>query len=393
MIRPLPALRRLLIRLTVVVALLVLLPYAWAPVYDFPAPIPFSGSQLWNPYASAQGHWKRANFHAHGRAWFGLTSGAQPGSEVVRHYHQLGYDVAGVSDYQHIAAFNGVNTPPVYEHGFNIGKSHQLAIGAHAVEWFDLPLWQSHSNQQYIIDRVHAKSDLVALNHPNTRDAYNEQTVRTVTGFDLIEVANGPFTDEGAWDAALSSGRPVWSVGNDDTHDIEDTRRTAAAWTMIDALTPEIGDIVEALRNGRSYTVLRTGAVGSANATRLSSLVVENRTMTVTLDGSPSTMSFIGVDGTVRLVVRDATTASYSFTDADPYVRVVVTTPQAMLFLNPVIRWDGARLPRPVATVNAALTWTQRGAAVLLFGILLARLWPRRGHARSAAPSPAIPEA
>ena len=381
MIRPLRALRRVLVRLTLVVAVLVLLPYAWAPVYDFPTPAPFSGSQFLNPYAAAPGHWKRANFHAHGRAWFGLTSGAQPSSEVVQHYHQLGYDVAGISDYQHIAAFNGVNSPPVYEHGFNIGKSHQLAIGAHAVEWFDLPLWQSHSNQQYIIDRVRAKTDLVTLNHPNTRDAYDEETVRTLTGFDLIEVANGPFTDESAWDAALSSGRPVWSVGNDDTHDIEDTRRTAAAWTMIDAPTTDIGDIVDALRDGRSYTVLRTGAIGAANGTRLSSLDVNGHTMTVTIDGAPSTLSFIGADGAVRHVERDATTASYSFTDADPYVRVVVTTPQAMLFLNPVIRWDGSHLPRPVATVNASLTWTQRGAAVLLLGMLLLKLWPRRGQA------------
>lgn len=371
MIRTLPHVRRLLVRLLAIAAGLVLVPYAWAPIYDFPQPSPFAGSLIWNPYASSHGNWKRANFHAHGRAWLGLTSGVQPSSEVVRRYHQLGYDVAGVSDYQHIAAFNGVNTPPLYEHGYNLGKSHQLAIGAHAVEWFDLLLWQTHSNQQYIIDRVHAKADLVALNHPNTRDAYDESAAAALTGFDLIEVANGPFIDESAWDAALSSGRPVWSVGNDDTHDLDDTRRTAAAWTMIDAPTADIRDIVDGLRGGRSYTVLRTGAIASANDTTLSSLAVKGHTMTVTLAGAPSTMTFIGVNGTVRHVQRGTTTASFALTEADPYMRVVVTTPQATLFLNPVIRWDGLRLPRPQATINVLATWAQRGLAALAIGVLL----------------------
>jgi hypothetical protein len=87
------------------VVVVALLPYVWAPVYNFPDAAPFSGSMLWNPYASRLGTWQRANFHAHGRAWGGLTSGAQPGAEVAQRYHQLGYSVAGVSNYQRIAAF------------------------------------------------------------------------------------------------------------------------------------------------------------------------------------------------------------------------------------------------------------------------------------------------
>ena len=41
-------------------------PYAWAPVYRFPEPAPFTGSQLWNPCATLSGRWERAT-HAHGR--------------------------------------------------------------------------------------------------------------------------------------------------------------------------------------------------------------------------------------------------------------------------------------------------------------------------------------
>lgn len=345
--------------------LLVLLPYAWAPVYRFPDATPFAGPHLWNPYESTTGTWQRANLHAHGHAWFGLTSGSQPDDAVVSRYHALGYDVAGVSDYQRIASNHGVETLPLYEHGFNIGKNHQLAIDARAVDWFDLPLWQSQSHQQYVIDRVKRKAGLVALNHPSSREAYGLETLRTLTGFDLIEVANGPFTTEDEWDAALSSGRLVWGMGNDDTHDLDDVHRTGVAWTMIDAASPSTSDVVSALRAGRSYAVLRTGALDAASITALAALTVKDDTITVTLAGAESTVTFIGQDGVVRHTVKDAHTASYDMITTDSYIRAVVSSPQTTLYLNPVVRWNGTSLRAPVATVNQLWTWTQRGAVVL----------------------------
>ena len=58
------ALKRALATLGVLLAL----PYACAPVYQFPLPVAFSGPLLFNPYQDAHGTWQRANFHAHGRA-------------------------------------------------------------------------------------------------------------------------------------------------------------------------------------------------------------------------------------------------------------------------------------------------------------------------------------
>jgi hypothetical protein len=365
-------------------ALLVLAPYAWAPVYRFPDPAPFAGSQFWNPYASLTGTWQRANLHAHGFAWAGLTNGEQSDHIVAQTYRGLGYAVAGVSDYQRIAAFHGVDTMPLYEHGFNIGKNHQLAIGAHAVEWFDFPLWQSLSHQQYVIDRVRRKADLVSLNHPSAR-AYDLNATRSLTGYDLIEVANGPFIAEDVWDSALSSGRPVWAVANDDTHDVEDPRRTAISWNMIDARSASTEDIVAALRAGRSYAVLRTGAQDAFDITRVSSVSVADAVIRVELLGAPSTITFIGQDGTVLRSVSDTLVATYTMTQADTYVRTVVASPQTRLYLNPVIRWDGRSIPAPVASVNAMLTWTQRGAALAMVVMLVLRLrWKRTATRRRA---------
>jgi hypothetical protein len=79
-----------------------------------------------------------------------------------------------------------------------------------------------------------------------------------LTGYHLIEVFNGKFPHDAAWDAALSSGRAVWGIGNDDNHDLEDRERLGAAWTMINAPSGDTPDIVAALKSGRSYAVVRT---------------------------------------------------------------------------------------------------------------------------------------
>lgn len=376
------ALRRTLLGL----AVLALLPYAWGPMYRFPDISVFSGPAFWNPYASARRTWQRANLHAHGRAWGGLTSGEQSDAAVTSRYRVLGYAVAGVSNYQRIAAVHGVDAPLIYEHGINIGKVHQLAIGAHRVDWFDFPLWQTLNNQQYVIDRVKRTADLVSLNHPNTRDAYPVSAMRALTGYDLVEIVNGPFAAEDVWDAALSSGHPVWAVANDDTHDLNDPHRTAAGWNMIDAASASTADIVAALRDGRFYAVRRTGALENADITTLSSLSIHDGALTVRLDGAPSTISFIGQHGAVRRSVTDVITASYTMTAADTYVRVVVTSPQTVLYLNPVLRWNGSSLPAPTASVDLLWTWGRRVALALLCALLWLRL--RRRASRQIATSP-----
>lgn len=357
--------------------IMLVLPYAWAPVYSFPQPASFRGAHLFNPYAEIHGTWQRANLHAHGLAWFGLTDGQQPDAAVAQRYRDLGYDVPGVSDYQKIAAHQGVDTPPLYEHGYSVGKRHQLAIGARHVEWLDFPLWQAPSHQQYVIDRVKMGAALVALAHPTSRDAYTAEDLEKLTGYDLIEIANGPFVMADMWDAALSAGHPVWAIANDDTHDLDDARRRAASWTMIDAPTPGADDIVKALDAGRSYAVVRTGALEAAHVTLLDHLDVHGETVSVTLKGARATVHFVGQNGIERKVVKDTAEASYALTKADTYVRAVVESPQTMLYLNPVVRYDGRSLPHPAATVDVAATWTLRGS-IAIGGCLAAVAYVRR---------------
>ncbi|MGE0449808.1 MAG: hypothetical protein AB7Q29_09520 [Vicinamibacterales bacterium] len=346
-------------------AVLLALPYAFGPIYRFPDTGAFSGPRIWNPYADLAGTWQRANLHAHGRAWSGLTNGVQPSAEVEARYRSMGYSVPGISNYQAITRLGSSPTVPLYEHGYNVGKHHQLAIGAREVDWFDFPLWQSIHHLQYVIDRVARKSELVGLNHPNSRDAYGNQALRVLTGYQLIEVANGPFTAEELWDEALSSGHPVWGMANDDSHDLEDLERRAVGWTMINAPTPSRDDILPALKMGRSYAVLRTGAIDAGGITRLESVEVHGDTLRVAIAGAPAHIAFVGQGGSIRKRVKDALHAEYTLSGGDTYVRTVITSPQTVLYLNPVIRWDGQHLTPPAATVDFAWTWTFRGALAL----------------------------
>jgi hypothetical protein len=345
----------------VAVVLMVALPYAWGPIYHFPAPSTFTGAKFFNPYAELRGTWQRANLHAHGRAWSGITNGQQPDEEVVAKYHSLGYTVAGVSDYERIAALHGVPTMPIYEHGYNIGKRHQLAIGARDVEWFDFLLWQSASDKQYILDRVGASTDLVAINHPSLRDAYSKDDLRKLTGYQLMEVVNGPDRQDNMWDAALSSGHVVWALANDDAHDVNDPRRIGLAWNMIDAPTPSNNDVIEALRAGRTYAVARKKAGLQARETTVRAVHMNDEQLVVTCSGEPATFEFIGQDGSLRGTVKNTLSADYTFSPDDTYIRTVISAPRATMYLNPVLRYDGAHIPAPASTVEAGTTWLMRG--------------------------------
>jgi hypothetical protein len=352
--------------------ILIAIPSLLAPVYRFPTPQPFAGSSLWNPYAHLIGTWQKANLHAHGVAWGGVTNGRQTDEEVVQAYKQRGYAVAGVSNYASIAAFRGVDTIPLYEHGYNIPKIHQLAIGARRVVWLDFPFWQTVDQKQFIIDRVAADAELVSINHPNT--GYVDDDMRKLTGYRLMEIVNGPFPVEDLWDAALSSGHVVWALANDDAHDVTNLRRTFIAWNMIDAAGPSAADIIGALRQGRAYGV---SLVGNNADAALKSVVVNGATMTIASTGVPATYLFVGQDGAVRGTANQVMQATYTFAATDSYIRTVIRTPNMVMYVNPILRYDGTTLPAPSATVDETQTWLRRFFIFVIAAAAVFLLWRR----------------
>jgi len=359
------------------------------PVYRFPPATAFHGDSLDNPYRDASGTWYQANFHAHSIAWGGATNAKSRPAEVEAAYRAMGYDVVGISDYQSIrrGGRDGDGRVPVYEHGYNVMKTHQLVIGARAVSWLDYVLPQNVHQKQFVLDRLSGPGVVVSLNHPRFRQGYREDDMRSLTGTTLIEVLNHYRRSYGHWDAALGAGRRAWIIAGDDSHDAGDARETGVYWTMVNAKSRRTRDLVEALRAGRAYGV---AGHGGAMALRLKAVATAGTTVTVALDTPAERIEFIGRNGIVRAVALDTASASYAFAADDPYIRTRVTGAGNVLYLNPVLRTDGS--PEPVASVDwlrSVLLWLAAGATYLAAAARLAR-WgssppgavQRRGRAR-----------
>jgi hypothetical protein len=347
-----------------------LLPYLTCPFYRFPEPRAFSGAGFYNPYAGVgSSPWRTANLHAHGRVWGGVTEGRQPDSAIVNHYRALGYDVADVSNYQYIdqdLARDRRNIP-TYEHGYNVLKAHFLVLGARSVDWFDFPYGQTMGQKQYVIDQLKSSGTLVLMAHPSLRNAETLTDLRYLTHYDLLEVLNHFTVSDRQWDAALSSGHAVWAVGDDDTHNIEDAGQTGAKWTMIASRSLDRDSVLAALAAGRTIAV---AGQGGKSDTRLRAVTVHGDTLTVTCDTTVRSIAFIGQHGRLLQRTNSVASASYQLQPHDHYVRTVIETPHTTMYLNPVIRWDGAQLQQPVAAFNTTATWAARGGLLCGAGLL-----------------------
>jgi len=215
-------------------------------------------------------------------------------------------------------------------------------------------------------------SALVAIAHPGERGAYTPEDFAHLSGYDLLEIVNGPDRYTALWDAALSSGHPVWGLADDDSHDVTDADHTMVAWTMIDAPTTRAGDIIAALRDGRSYAVSGTAAATEATVDRVT--LVGTR-LIVECSGAPTDYTFIGQDGRVLRTAGGGPSAAYDIAATDPYVRAEIGTAHGRIYLNPVVRYDGAGPASPRAVVDPARSWFHRavwgGGCLLLVGAIL----------------------
>jgi hypothetical protein len=378
-----------------VLALAVCFELAWPPFFEFPPEREFRGERWYQPYAGYRGGGLLGNFHAHADAWGGLTFGELSRAELYALYKARGYDVIGISDYMSIAPAQPGDPLHLsaYEHGYTIGRRHQTVIGADHVDWFDYPLGGSVRSKQDVIDELRPAATLLVLNHPTKADSYDIEDFAQLTGYDALEVATKYGVWDDFWDAALSAGRPVWGMAADDGHAQTSGDSHVGIGSVVihtKERTPEA--ILRALREGRFHS----------NATRqnetplpLLRCEIEDGELVVRVGRRADVIRFFSAHGIMRREEWGREEARYRLAPDDPYVRVEVVAQGAVLYLNPVIRWDGVALPRPQARMLPVPTWTARGVAVLAL-LVLARFsakWVRAGRerARSRGRVPASP--
>jgi hypothetical protein len=363
--------------------------YFTAPIYEFQQPRPFAGDQWYNPYEGMDPtHWRKANFHFHTREWGGITAGGGNTNEDFRRvYMSLGYDAPMISNYQRISEYNRDSGYylGVYEHGFGIRKKHQILIGSQKVLWRDYSLFQNLSHRQHIIDLLREQNGIVALAHPGWDNGYPADRIGMLSNYDMLESLDGNYRSIPQWDSALSAGRPVWLLADDDAHDLGDPGEIGICVTFINAPENSARALLEALKAGRSYGVdvfrektetweekilYHTKQMPWVNAVGL-----RNDTLFVHVSDTAMKIAFIGQGGTVKKEETHLLSAWYLLRPEDTYIRTQIQfynqkkEPGTKLYLNPVIRYNGDQPVNALtASVNVQRTWIFR---VMSFGSLI----------------------
>jgi len=360
---------------------------AWPPFYEFAPAAPFHGESWYNPNAGYHGGGLLANFHAHSEAWGGLTFGSTPRHELYAMYKERGYDVIGISDYMSLSPPDAPGDLYVssYEHGFTPGRHHHTVIGAARVVWFDYPWGGSTRQKQSVIDWLRPSAPFIAINHPTKAQSFSIADLEQLSGYDAVEIATKYGVWDDFWDAALSAGRPVWGVAADDGH--AQTESGAGSHLGIGSLmihadqrTPEA--VLQALHEGRFHSLYTRQNEGPI---ALEKSEIEDGALRVRVGERAAAIRFYGEHGVLRYQEMGRAEASYTPRADDPYVRVEVIAHGAVLYTNPILRWDGFALPRAEARVLAGPTWGVRAAGAAALAALAWLLWRVLGPARQGA--------
>lgn len=345
--------------------------YLFCPQFTFPRPEPFRGDSILNPYAQIRSdQWVKANFHAHAKAWQGVTNGHGNAAQIHQAYQQLGYGIHCVSNYQSIDSTGGGEPGyiPAYEHGYNIEKTHQLVLGESAVEWLDYLLPQTLYNKQDVLNHLKNPNSVVILNHPALRNGYKESDFASLTGYDCMEVLNPSVISTRHWDAALSAGRRVFVVGDDDLHDIVNRDRLGKMCTFVNIDKPSKAQVLSALKSGRSYGAVLAADQKPGSVPYLDHLWVRGSTVEILLSEKAAQILITGQNGKTIARFKNTDVARFDISQSDHYARATARFENGTeLFFNPVFFTDDASQSQPVAHEDFLQTIFYRtlGVAIL----------------------------
>lgn len=366
---------------------LILLPYLTCPIYEYPEIKTFSGKNYYNPYSSIDTSlWLKINLHAHSRVWWGLTYGHRSDpAELKDKYDELGYDITGISDYFKI---NPLSDIPVYEHGAGIFKNHLLVIGADKVLYKDYLTGQTFHNKQNMITELKTPENLLAITHPDMRNAYSSSDLKYLRGYDLIEAVNYNYCwSVNLWDTVLSAGNPVFMVMNDDTHDITDPDDFGRVFMFVNS-EKNTGDLIHALKHGSAigvdlkhdkYDTPGMIKKRSDNAPKLSECIITNDTIKFKFDKVCDTVRLAGQNGMTLKISENTDEIFYPVKPEDTYIRAEIKQiNSANVYLNPVFKYNDINDHKVQPLINYTVTWLLRTGYILTFCLIVFLVYKRK---------------
>ncbi|MCS7297659.1 MAG: hypothetical protein RMK19_01005 [Bacteroidia bacterium] len=353
---------------------------AFSPVYRFEPIRPFTGKSWYNPFQGDTLEWSRANFHIHTQNWGGLTAGRRSPQEVISVYDSLGYTWIGLSEYQRI---NPSSPILLYEHGWGIGKVHQLCFWAEKVVWWDYPFFQTLSAKQHIIALLRPTTRFLVLAHPRFLHGYTGQELSLLGGYDAVEVLNRYGDSVAEWDSALSSGHYASIIASDNAHDAYNPHQVMSRWTEVGVPSSASIKLLErALLGGRTVAYKnRTPFPLSGPYPRFRLIKIEGDTLLrVQLSHRVDTLRIIGQGGTVRAVAYDSDEITYSIRVYDTYLRIEAYTSEVEAYTGALVRSGPHR--RDIPGIDRMATAIQSIAlGILSLSALLGGWWLLRTRA------------
>jgi len=281
-----------------------------------------------------------------------MTNGKGSSSDVWQRYDSLGHTFHAISQYHSIDSYNNEkqNYVPVYEHGYNLKKTHQLVIGAKRVLWKDYIFPQTLHNKQFILHEL-AKdtTNLVVLNHPAVRSGYDVNDLKLLHYYDHIEVLNPAAQSFAHWDTALTAGKKVFIVGNDDNHNIFNDNAIGRFTTLVFGAASDRKKMLASMKKGQSVAVwlpqihnepLVSKSIKVRNLQSLiSDVSLVDSMLSVKLSRPVAEIRVIGDQGQLRFNEYNTKTLHYPFSFKEHYVRVELSLEDGTRFyLNPIFR-------------------------------------------------------
>ena len=357
-----------------------------SPIYNFRAPQPFSGPDIFNPYSAmdSASAWKRANFHTHTR-----VKGPWPVNEcpydaaytdsVLR---SLGYDIVTFSNHNEITEhpYDSTLQVNVYEQGYSPFKFHKLVFGSPSVKHWDPLLPLLASQMQFELDRLGADSDFIQINHPYRTVGTTGERMALLSGYQLMELDTHISTENEYWDAALSAGHYSFGLANDDLHHPERHWLTAIRCNFLRTPSGTYEDIRKTLRSGCFYA-MRVPDYGDGDwavkreknreMPTVEAIGLEGNELYLTLSQKADSIRIGGAGHRTLLMETDTCSIRYALPEGEPYARMTAFFPDgAVIYTNPFARYDASVRESPFdpapQPVNLPLT--------LLFNLLLAVL-------------------
>ncbi|MFA5012782.1 MAG: hypothetical protein WC644_12635 [Ignavibacteria bacterium] len=354
----------------IIIVLISLIPYIISPAYEFDDPSPFKGSSLYNPYKDIQNNnWYKANLHSHSDVWGNLADGRSSTPEAIHKvYSDMDYDIIGISNYMNLNVTDSHKDKlfPVYEHGFGIWKNHYLVVGADDISLIDFVYYPTLNNKQFLINLLKTENNLISIVHPWMRNAVSLNDVAYLDNYDCIEICRYSRTSVEYVDKALSSGKSIKLIANDDSHNINDQDEIGKGLTIINSKSKSYDDLISAVRQGSAVSVnlIKSGfnsfELKNYNITRLPNLIrfdVTGDSISLAFDSVAAKIKFIGQDGVMKSIVPNTYEAAYTFKNDDSYIRVETEfSSNAIYYLNPVYRYDSLYSKTYTAKINYPLS-------------------------------------